>query len=77
MNEVKGQLARIDLAAAQSWIYPSNCPYREYQKSIVERALFSNTLVCLPTGLGKTLIAAVVMYNYYNWFPNGVVIFMV
>lgn len=34
-----------------------------------------NTLVSLPTGLGKTLIAAVVMYNYYRWFPTGKVIF--
>jgi len=33
-------------------------------------------LVSLPTGLGKTLIAAVVMYNYYRWFPTGKVIFM-
>ena len=30
----------------------------------------------LPTGLGKTLIAAVVMYNYYRWFPTGKVCFM-
>jgi ERCC4-related helicase len=34
-----------------------------------------NTLVSLPTGLGKTLIAAVVMYNYYRWFPTGKVVF--
>ncbi len=27
--------------------------------------------MCLPTGLGKTFIAAVVMYNYYRWFPEG------
>jgi Fanconi anemia group M protein len=49
---------------------------REYQKLITETALFDNTLVCLPTGLGKTLIAAVVMYNYYHWFPQGLVVFM-
>jgi len=30
----------------------------------------------LPTGLGKTLIASVVMYNYYKWFPSGKVVFM-
>lgn len=30
----------------------------------------------LPTGLGKTFIAAVVMYNYFRWFPSGKVIFM-
>lgn len=33
--------------------------------------MFSNTLVALPTGLGKTFIAAVVMYNYFRWFPEG------
>lgn len=27
-------------------------------------------------GLGKTFIAAVVMYNYYRWFPLGKLIFM-
>ena len=32
--------------------------------------------MCLPTGLGKTLIAAVVMYNYYMWFPDGQVVFL-
>jgi ERCC4-related helicase len=67
----------LSLEAAQSWIYPSNYPPRAYQLSIVQRALFENTLVCLPTGLGKTLIAAVVMYNFYLWYPSGSVIFLV
>ncbi len=66
----------IDLDAAMTWVYPSNVPVREYQKSIVSRALFSNTLVCLPTGMGKTLIAAVVMANFHKWYPDGQVIFM-
>lgn len=39
---------------------------REYQRSMAREALFANSLVCLPTGLGKTLIAAVVMYNFYR-----------
>ena len=26
--------------------------------------------MCLPTGLGKTLIAAVVMHNFARWFPE-------
>lgn len=43
---------------------------------MVKEALFKNTLVVLPTGLGKTFIAAVVMYNIYRWFPNGKVVFM-
>ncbi|CAN0498894.1 unnamed protein product, partial [Ectocarpus sp. 8 AP-2014] len=57
----------IDEEAAQTWIYPVNYPIRQYQLQIVTQALFKNTLVALPTGLGKTLIAAVVMYNYYRW----------
>ncbi|KVH88388.1 DNA/RNA helicase, DEAD/DEAH box type, N-terminal [Cynara cardunculus var. scolymus] len=61
----------IDHEAAKTWIYPENVPVREYQVSITRTALFSNTLVSLPTGLGKTLIAAVVMYNYFRWFPDG------
>lgn len=48
-----------------------NVPLRDYQFSITKTALFSNTLVALPTGLGKTLIAAVVMFNYFRWFPEG------
>nr|GMD72701.1 DEAD-box ATP-dependent RNA helicase FANCM isoform X1 [Ipomoea batatas] len=31
--------------------------------------------VALPTGLGKTFIAAVVMYNYFRWFPEGKIVF--
>ncbi|XP_042533879.1 Fanconi anemia group M protein isoform X1 [Dipodomys spectabilis] len=58
------------------WIYPTNCPVRDYQLHISRTALFCNTLVCLPTGLGKTFIAAVVMYNFYRWFPSGKVVFM-
>lgn len=47
-----------------------------YQLAITKTALFTNTLVALPTGLGKTLIAAVVMYNYFRWFPDVKVILM-
>ena len=41
--------------------------HRKYQFDIVQSCLYTNTLVCLPTGLGKTFIAAVIMYNYYRW----------
>ncbi|ORY07243.1 P-loop containing nucleoside triphosphate hydrolase protein, partial [Basidiobolus meristosporus CBS 931.73] len=59
-----------------TWIYPTNYPIRDYQFNIVSKALFQNTLAALPTGLGKTFIAAVVMYNHYRWFPNSKVVFM-
>ncbi|XP_034676196.1 DEAD-box ATP-dependent RNA helicase FANCM isoform X2 [Vitis riparia] len=65
----------VDAEAAKTWIYPVNVPMRKYQLSITKTALFSNTLVALPTGLGKTLIAAVVMYNYFRWFPEGKIVF--
>uniref|UniRef100_A0A2K6NXI2 RNA helicase n=1 Tax=Rhinopithecus roxellana TaxID=61622 RepID=A0A2K6NXI2_RHIRO len=63
-------------SAGALWIYPTNCPVRDYQLHISRAALFCNTLVCLPTGLGKTFIAAVVMYNFYRWFPSGKVVFL-
>ncbi|KAF9608476.1 hypothetical protein IFM89_009842 [Coptis chinensis] len=70
-----GCYCAIDLEAAKTWIYPVNIPLRDYQLSITKTALFANTLVALPTGLGKTLIAAVVMYNYFRWFPEGKIVF--
>lgn len=66
----------FDHEAGKTWIYPTNYPVRDYQFSIVQEALFKNTLVILPTGLGKTFIAAVVMYNIYRWYPKGKVVFM-
>ncbi|KAJ0394392.1 hypothetical protein ATCC90586_000356 [Pythium insidiosum] len=66
----------IDVEAAQTFVYPTNYSIREYQLTIAEKALYHNTLVSLPTGLGKTLIASVVMYNYYRWFPTGQIAFM-
>src|ERR1700736_135793 len=46
----------IDNTAAKTWTYPTNVSFREYQFNIVQRALFDNILVSLPTGLGKTFI---------------------
>ncbi|KAM9341532.1 Fanconi anemia group M protein [Symphorus nematophorus] len=66
----------LDSFSAEIWIYPTNYPIRDYQLKISEAALFQNTLVCLPTGLGKTFIASVVMYNFYRWYPSGKIVFM-
>ena len=51
-------------------MYPASVPERAYQIDIINTALLQNTLVCLPTGLGKTLIAAVIMHNFTRWFPE-------
>ncbi|KAM9842931.1 Fanconi anemia group M protein [Aulostomus maculatus] len=66
----------FDSSSAKVWIYPTNYPVREYQLKMSEAALFQNTLVCLPTGLGKTFIGSVVMYNFYRWYPSGKIVFM-
>lgn len=71
-----GNIPGFDRSAGKLWIYPTNYPVRDYQFNIVKQALFKNTMVTLPTGLGKTFIAAVVMYNFYRWYPQGKVIFM-
>ncbi|KAG8469767.1 hypothetical protein KFE25_006222 [Diacronema lutheri] len=72
----EGGLPALEASLARSWIYPLNVPMRTYQHAIVCEALTKNTLVCLPTGLGKTFIAAVVMHNFRRWFPDGIVLFM-
>ncbi|KAG7371283.1 Hef nuclease [Nitzschia inconspicua] len=68
-----------DKELAKTYIYPQHddYPIRQYQLEMTETALNYNTLVSLPTGLGKTHIAAVVMYNFYRWFaPHGKIIFL-
>jgi len=67
---------KLDPEAMKTWVYPTNLgTVREYQFNIVSRSLFHNTLVALPTGLGKTFIAATVMLNYYRW-TDAQIIFM-
>ncbi|KAK4516388.1 sphinganine kinase lcb4 [Mucor velutinosus] len=67
---------RFDPEEMRTWVYPTNYPIRGYQLNIVHRAMFNNILVALPTGLGKTFIAAVVMYNYWRWFPDSKILFL-
>ena len=44
------ELDGFDLSEGNHWIYPVNYPLRSYQFNIVQKALFWNTLVTLPTG---------------------------
>ena len=52
-------------------IKPRKLEARLYQQFISARAVKENTLVVLPTGLGKTSIAAMVMAHRLVEFPNG------
>ena len=67
---------RLEPNTAQTYVYPGQLVRREYQFDMTRAALTTNALVCLPTGLGKTLIAAVVMKNFHRWFPKGKVVFL-
>ncbi|KAF8566129.1 hypothetical protein P879_06902 [Paragonimus westermani] len=69
-------LEGFDAEAGRTWVYPTNGTLRDYQFYITEQCLYKNTLVCLPTGLGKTFIAAVVLYNFMRWYPAGKVVFL-
>lgn len=59
----------------KTYIYPTNYEIRDYQFSIVQRALLENVLCAIPTGMGKTFIASTVMLNYYRWSHTAKIIF--
>jgi len=54
--------------------YPFGIEVREYQRAIAKSALESNTLVVLPTGLGKTIIALLVAAERLSEFSGGKVV---
>jgi ERCC4-related helicase len=53
-----------------------NIQPREYQKKIFEIAKENNTLVVLPTGLGKTLIALLLAIERKKIFPESKILFL-
>lgn len=68
---------KLDQEQLKTWVYPTNLgPIRDYQFNIVKNGLFHNTLVALPTGLGKTFIAATVILNFYRWTKDAKMIFV-
>ncbi|KAE9381379.1 P-loop containing nucleoside triphosphate hydrolase protein [Stipitochalara longipes BDJ] len=63
--------------ALRTWVYPTNLgTIRDYQYSIVKHGLFNNLLVALPTGLGKTFIAATIMLNFFRWTKDAKIVFV-
>ncbi|KAI8322536.1 P-loop containing nucleoside triphosphate hydrolase protein, partial [Martensiomyces pterosporus] len=77
-NTLAEETHHIDNQAMQTYLYPllGGQPARAYQQGAIRRCLFQNTLVALPTGMGKTLIAVVVMANYARWFPDSLSVFL-
>ncbi|KAI5294729.1 3'-5' DNA helicase [Ascosphaera acerosa] len=68
---------RLNRAALSTWVYPTNLgAKRDYQFNITKKALFHNLLVALPTGLGKTFIAATVMLNWFRWTTDAQIAFL-
>ena len=53
-----------------------NIQPREYQQKIFETAKSNNTLVVLPTGLGKTLIALLLAVERLKSFPTKKILFL-
>jgi ERCC4-related helicase len=49
--------------------------YRQYQEDIVNRALYRNSLVVIPTSLGKTIVALLVCLDIlFNWKKSKILI---
>ena len=49
--------------------------YRQYQEDIVNRALYNNSLVVIPTSLGKTIVALLVSLDILlNWKKSKVLV---
>ncbi|KAI4150600.1 MAG: hypothetical protein LQ340_003981 [Diploschistes diacapsis] len=68
---------KLEGAALRTWVYPTNLgSIRDYQFNIVARGLYHNLLVALPTGLGKTFIAATIMLNWFRWTKDSQIVFV-
>ena len=57
-------------------IKPGSLVLRSYQETVFSRAVDGNTLVVLPTGLGKTVVAAMLAAHRLYTFPESKVLFL-
>ncbi|KAL3481156.1 hypothetical protein BJX99DRAFT_219195 [Aspergillus californicus] len=68
---------KLNQDALDVWVFPTNLgKTRDYQFNIAQKGLFNNLLVALPTGLGKTFIAATIMLNWLRWTRDSQIIFV-
>lgn len=68
---------KLNNDATDTWVYPTNLgKTRDYQFNITQCGLFHNVLVALPTGLGKTFIAATIMLNWFRWTKSAQIVFV-
>ena len=68
---------KLERDAMDTWVYPINLgAIRDYQFTITATGLYHNLLVALPTGLGKTFIAATIMLNWYRWTSSAQIVFV-
>ncbi|OJK01091.1 hypothetical protein ASPACDRAFT_59882 [Aspergillus aculeatus ATCC 16872] len=68
---------KLNQEALDTWVYPTNLgKTRDYQFNIAQKGLFHNLLVALPTGLGKTFIAATIMLNWLRWTKDAQIVFV-
>lgn len=58
------------------WLNANAIEQRAYQENIVRSALHANTLVIVPTGLGKTNIAALAAARRLERYPDGKIFFL-
>lgn len=66
----------LDERAARHFLYITNVSERDYQFEMSQRGVTANTLVILPTSIGKTFIGTILIFNFYRWFPTGKILFL-
>merc|ERR1712087_523009 len=62
----------LDISSNKTKMIP-----RPYQKEAFQKRISQNTIVLLPTGLGKTLIAIMVIDHYLAQKPKKKILFIV
>ena len=75
-NKGMNSSVNFNIKNATKFFYLNESHYRKYQFEMLQNCLIKNSLIILPTGLGKTFIALNVIYNFYKWYPKGKIFFL-